>query len=107
VNTKRKIKSVLKEHYGSFNSYLEKEYANAVTTQLLSKSLRNKESWATYNQVILELKNNLKDLLKVKELQYRLTDYEDPQNACIDVLENVQTKTPELERLYYKIRNFK
>lgn len=107
MDTKRKIKTVLKEHYGSFNSYLEKEYADAVTTQLLSKSSRNKESWATYNQVILELKNNLKDLLKVKELQYRLTDQEDPQNACMDVLETVQAKTPELERLYYKIRNFK
>lgn len=107
MNTKRKIRTVLKEHYGSFNSYLEKEYANAVTTNLLSKCHSDKESWATYNQVILELKNNLKDLLKVKELQYRLTDHEDPKNACISVLETVQTKTPELERLYYKIRNFK
>ena len=107
MNTKRKIKTVLREHYGTFNSYLEKEYANQLTSQLSSGNYRNKETWATYNQVILELKNTLKDSLKVKELQYRLTDEEDPKNACMQVLEGVSNATPELERLYYKIRNFK
>ena len=107
MNTKRKIRSVLKEHYGTFNTNLEKQYVNELTDQLLSTSYDNKETWATYNQVILELKNTLKDSLTVKELQYRLTDKEDPQNACISVLEQLQIKTPELERLYYKIQNFK
>ena len=107
MNTKRKIKNVLREHYGNFNSFLEKEYVDRVTSKLLSECGHSKESWATYNQVILELKNTLNDSIKVKELQYRLTDQEDPQNACIDVLEQVKLKSPELERLYYKIRNFK
>ena len=106
METKQKIRGVLREQYGNFNSFLEKEYANRIISKLLSENRKNKEFWATYNQVILELKNTLNDSMKVKELQYRLTDQEDPKHACIDILEQVKTKTPELERLYYKIRNF-
>ena len=53
MNTKRKIKSVLKEQYGTFNTNLEKQYVNELTVQLLSTNYSNKETWATYNQVIL------------------------------------------------------
>jgi hypothetical protein len=106
VKTKSHIKKILRENYGSVSTYLERKYVNQLTEELLSTNQKNKEFWATYNQVILELKNTLQDSLKVKELQYRLTDAEDPQNACLDVLEGVKLKNPELERLYYKIRNF-
>jgi hypothetical protein len=54
----------------------------------------------------LELKNTLKDMLKVKELQYKLTENLDPNEVCIEVLETVKERSPELERLYNKIRNF-
>ncbi len=106
MNVKLKIRTVLNENYGSFNTYLENKYVERLTEQLSYQNTKTKKVWATYNQVILELKNNLKDSLKVQELQYRLTDKEDPKNACIDVLETVKDETPELERLYYKIRNF-
>jgi hypothetical protein len=45
-------------------------------------------------------------MLKVKELQYRLTESVDPNEVCIAVIEDVKDQSPELERLYYKIRNF-
>ena len=106
MNTKSKIRDVLRENYGSFNSYLENKYEERITQKLLREGLKGKHIWATYNQVILELKNNIQDSLKVQELQYRLTDIENPKEACIDVLEQVQLKTPELERLYIKIKNF-
>jgi hypothetical protein len=106
MNLKTKIRLVLKEHYGEFNSYLEHEYENKLTENLIIGNLDNKKAWATYNQVILELKNTLKDMLKVKELQYKLTDNSDPNEVCIEVLETVKERSPELERLYNKIRNF-
>jgi hypothetical protein len=106
MNLKTKIRLVLKEHYGEFNSYLEHEYENKLTENLIIGNLDNKKAWATYNQVILELKNTLKDMLKVKELQYKLTDNSDPSEVCIEVLETVKERSPELERLYNKIRNF-
>ena len=81
-------------------------YRDKITEALLQEDIRNKNEWATYNQVIIELKHNIKDNLKVRELLYRLTDKEDPNNACIEVIKNIKTKTPELERLYYKIMNF-
>ena len=106
MELKGKIKKKLREVYGDFQTYLEYEYENRSTENLMSGTKKNKKEWATYNQVILELKHNLKDMLKVKELQYRLTEEEEPREMCIDFMENLKDKSPELERLYYKIRNF-
>jgi hypothetical protein len=106
MNLKEKIRIVLREHYGDFNSYLEHEYENKITENLILGDIEEKQAWVTYNQVILELKNTLKDNLKVKELQYKLTEDINPNEVCIQVIEPIKTKSPELERLYYKIKNF-
>ncbi len=106
MNLKNKIRKVLRETYGEFNTLLEHEYENKLIEILIVGDISNKRAWATYNQVILELKNTLKDMLKVKELQYKLTESSDPNEVCIELLETIQHRTPELERLYYKIRNF-
>ncbi len=106
MDLKGKIRQVLRESYGDFNTNLEGQYRDRLTEALLYENLTNKKEWVTYNQVILELKHNVKDNLLVRELLYRLTDIEDPNNACISVIKEVKTKTPELERLYYKIMNF-
>lgn len=101
-----KIRKMLRESYGDFVTNLEGEYRDKITEALLHDDFNKKEKWITYNQVILELKHNIKDNLKVRELLYRLTDKEDPNKACIEVIKEVNTITPELERLYYKINNF-
>lgn len=106
MNLKEKIRMVLREHYGDFDSYLEHEYENKITENLILGDIEKKQAWATYNQVILELKNTLKDNLKVKELQYKLTEDVNPNEVCIQVIEAVKNQSPELERLYYKIKNF-
>lgn len=103
---KDKIRSVLREHYGDFDTILELDYENKVTTYLFEGDIDIKNAWVTYNQVILELKNSLKDVLKVKELQYKLTEDTNPNSVCIEVIENIQNKTPELKRLYEKIKTF-
>jgi hypothetical protein len=106
VGIRDKIRGVLREVYGGFETYLEHEYENYVTENLYKGSIKSKKEWMTYNQVILELKHNIKDMLKVKELQYRLTEESEPRVVCIEVIEDLEKKTPELERLYDKIRNF-
>ena len=45
-------------------------------------------------------------MLRVKELQYKLTDDGNPNEIIIEAIEEVKTFTPELERLYYKIKSF-
>ena len=104
---KDNIRIALREVYGEFNTYLEHEYENYVTENLYEGSISDRKKWVTYNQVIIELKNNLKDTLKVKELQYKLTENTNPTDVCLEVLEAIKSKTPELERLYNKIMNFK
>lgn len=99
------IKKILDDAYGKFETELELEYASLLTTGITDSDWKIRERWATYNQVILELKHNLNDMLTVKELQYKLTDCETPENACISVLENIK-RNPELDRLYNKIVNF-
>lgn len=106
MTLKDKIRLALREHYGDFTTYLEHEYENKITENLMVGDIDEKRAWVTYNQVILEFKNTLKDNLKVKELQYKLTDDSDPNEACIQVIEAVKHQSPELERLYNKIRNF-
>lgn len=106
MDLKVKILKTLRESYGEFITNLESEYQDKITEALLYHDLENKKEWVTYNQVVLELKHNIKDNLKVRELLYRLTDKEDPNRACIEVINEVKSKTPELERLYNKIKNF-
>ena len=106
MDIKTKIRVSLREQYGDFNTDLEHEYESKLTEILVIGDINNKRAWLTYNQVILELKHTLKDILKVRELQYRLTDNSDPNEVCISVIEEIKNKTEELERLYNKIANF-
>ena len=106
MNLKAKIRTVLSEHYGDFATNLEHQYETKLTSNLIEGDLEKKMAWVTYNQVILELKHSLKDMLRVKELQYKLTEETNPNEVCIEVIEPVKDRSPELERLYYKIRNF-
>lgn len=103
---KGKIRNVLRDTYGEYKTNLEGEYRDKVIEVLLSEDIKDKREWATYNQVVVELKHNIKDSLKTRELLYRLTDKEDPNSACIDVIKEIKKRTPELERLYHKIINF-
>lgn len=103
---KAKIKRILREHYGSFSTNLEKEYEDKITSVLLESDDDIRHEWATYNQVILELKKHFDSNLRVKELLYRLTEGCDPSKECITVIEKVKNMTPEMRRLYDKIKLF-
>lgn len=104
MKLKDKIKKILRENYGNFTTKLETEYEYKLTEQLINDN--KKIEWLTYNQVILEIKNSLNDMVKVKELQYKLTEDLDPNSVCIEVIESLNFLNPELERLYNKIKNF-
>ena len=106
MDIKVKIRKMLNEQYGNFTTHLEHVYEEKVVEILATDNIKNKKAWLTYNQVILELKHSIKDNLRVKELQYKLTDNLDPNRVCIEVIREVKNCSPELERLYYKIINF-
>lgn len=106
MELKDKIKKALNDVYGNFETNLEVEYETTITDNLLNGNRQNRMEWATYNQVIIELKHNLKNMLKVKQLQYELTDDKDPNEVCISVIDGLNVKTEELNRLYDKIMNF-
>ena len=106
MEIKAKIQKVLREKYGQFDSILEHEYEEVITEKLIEGPLERREEWATYNQVVLELKHALKDTLRLQELQYKLTDDSNPSEVIIEVIEDIKSFTPELERLYYKVKNF-
>jgi hypothetical protein len=106
MDLRSKIRSVLREQYGNFETFLETEYEKTITSNLEFGNQRDKDAWATYNQVILELKYSIKDNLRVKELQYKLTENSDPNRVCIEVIKPIKNNSPELDRLYYKIKNF-
>jgi len=103
---KDKIRDILREANGSVDTYLEETFEKKILESISTRNKKRAEAWLTYNQVILELKHNVKDGLRVKELQYRLTNSENPNKVCLDVLIDIKKNSPELERLYYKIMNF-
>jgi len=105
MDLKPKIRKILREHYGEFETYLEHKYEEVLTENLITGSTKMKKAWITYNQVVLELKNSLKNTLKLKELQYKLTDNFNPNDMCIEVIFDIKDDTPELKRLYEKIKN--
>lgn len=102
-----KIRKILRENYGDFETYLEHEYEAALTENLINGNLKKKKIWLTYNQIILELKHTLKDMLMVKKLQYKLTDNSDPNEECTKIMEGIKDCSIELNRLYHKVTSFK
>ena len=101
-----KIRQILREYYGEFETTLETAYVDTITKNLLENDYQHRMAWATYNQVILELKLNPKNKGKLNELQYKLSDNEDPNDVCIQILEDLNYTNEELDRLYIKILNF-
>ncbi len=104
MDIRSRIRKILRENYGEFKTHLEHIYEDTITEHLVLD--KDKEAWATYNQVVIELKHSIKDNLRVKELQYKLTENSDPNIVCIEVIKKVKKHSPELERLYHKIKNF-
>ena len=106
MNLKKKIRQELQKQYGDFNTVLEHQYEEKIVEKLIASNEIKKKEWITYNQVILELKHTLKNILKVKQLQYMLTENLNPNTVCIEVIKDVKDSSPELERLFDKINNF-
>ncbi len=106
MDQKTKIREELRKLYGKFETILEHQYEDVLIEQLSLGPYETRHEWATYNQVVLEFKNSLQNMLKVKELQYKLTEALNPKEVVITILEDTNMFTPELERLYYKIKSF-
>ena len=103
---RNKITRILRESYGEFNSSLESLYNETITENLLHESWEHKRKWATYNQVVLELKKTPIKEKKYEELLFRLSNLEEPNQICIEIIKESGIVTDELERLYYKINQF-
>lgn len=106
MKIKEKIRSVLRENYGNFDTYLERQYETTMVDNLFHGNKQKKEAWSTYYQLVLEIKNSIKDENRVKELQYKLTDDVNHNEVCIEVIEDIKCYSPEIQRLYEKIMNF-
>lgn len=104
---KSEIKQLLDLNVGNEKTKLNKVYKNKITERLLNGSNKTKHKWATYNQLVVEL-NKAGLFTKKKELQYKLTDNEQPhpKKICLNILRDTHIEGKEFNRLYHKIMNF-
>jgi len=105
MEIKNKIKSILTDNYGEFSSVLEKQYFEKLTEKLSSKSTIEQNIWATYNQIILEVKKYNNNIL-LQELLYFLSENEITNDSILKIIDKIEPKTLELNRLLTKIKNF-
>lgn len=106
MDIKSKINEQLILVYGPFETYLDNVYFEVLTEKLLLGDYTSRHEWLTYNQVVLELKYNVKDPITAKKIQYNLTDNQPPKFILINLLKKLKHRSAELNRLYFKILNF-
>lgn len=102
---KEKIQLILRELYGPEITNLDKISIDVITEGLMLEEWFEKEKWATYNQILFEVRK-LGDNHKTQKLQYFISDIDDPKNMCIEVIDSIDNKSPELMRLLEKIKTF-
>lgn len=72
----------------------------------LTKDEKNSIKWATYAQLLVEIKKIGNHVL-YQEFQYYITDNRiDRRRKVLELLESIKNKTPELIRLESKIMKF-
>lgn len=64
----------------------------------------NTGKWATYNAVKIELKNY--DKVYNEEFKYRISDNENPDKVCLDIINKIKNPSSELLRLKNKIASW-
>lgn len=107
MQLKHRIEKELRSAYGGeFESYLEIRYKEIILKHLMSGDIELQMQWLTYNQVLVEIKNVIKDELRTKELLYMLTDVDLPNISCVKIIDKMETINDELVRLRNKIINF-
>ena len=78
-------KFLLKANQGK-NTTLDKAYSKHINTILNTLDDEKETRWETYNIIIQELINQGKGDY-FKEIKYRLTDGEDPNEVLLDIVE--------------------
>lgn len=84
------------------NSNLEKQFSELMVSHLTSNDENEASQWATFQAVNIYLKRLGEDKL-IKEIEYRVTNDENPTTVYLDVLTR-SPRTIELLRLRKKIK---
>jgi len=84
---------------------LQKQFSKIIVDKLNSDDEIEAYKWATYQAIIIELKEIGEHKL-IEEIEYRITDKENPINVFMDIIGRVEP-TPELYRLKNVLKDFK
>ena len=78
---------------------LEKQFSKIVVDKLSGDNEIEAYKWATYNAILIELRELGEDEL-IKEIEYRITDGENPDKIFLRILStHPKAESPELQRL--------
>jgi hypothetical protein len=66
---------------------LDKQFSKIMVSNLISDDEEISEKWSTYYAISIELEKI--NSIYVKELKYRITDKENPNKVCLDLINKV------------------
>lgn len=75
---------IVKNSYGKY-TLLDKEYTRLINNVISNNNEEDEIRWETYNLIIKEM-IRINDCEYFKEIQYRFTDGENPNEVLIDVI---------------------
>jgi hypothetical protein len=79
-------KNLLLKSGGNCRTFLDKAYNKHILNLINTLDEEEESRWETYNLIVSELiKNTNKDFMK--EIKYRLTDGENPNEVILDIID--------------------
>jgi len=83
---------------------LEKQFSKIAVDGLSSTDDVISYKWSVYNSIMADLEDQ-RDFTSIKEIEYRVTDGEDPDKVFLDILKRIK-RTPKTDAAKKVIENF-
>lgn len=102
---RKKAYEALEEQLGKVQTLLDRELISSLASGLIAADWEEKEEWATYAQVFIELKQT-GAMNHYKKFAYYFTENRNKARVLLILMDGLKYKSDELIRLEGKLRSY-